>query len=105
MANNPSDKPLDQLLASTQQNLAGTALIGATKQMVENYPTPGSTESAATHSSQIQCRQCHALNVPTANFCRNCGSPLAKILECPSCKIPVRENDKFCSQCGKPLTN
>jgi predicted amidophosphoribosyltransferase len=108
MANNPLDKPLESLehlLDSTQQNLAGTALTGATKQMVESYPTPGSTESAAKHSNQIQCGQCHALNVSTANFCRNCGSPLAKITECPGCKAPVRANDKFCSQCGKPLTN
>ncbi len=104
MANNPSDKPLEQLLASTQQNLAGTALAGATKQMVEGYPTPGSMESAAKISGQIQCGQCHALNSPAAKFCRNCGSPL-KVLECPQCKTLVLANDKFCNQCGKPLTN
>jgi ribosomal protein L40E len=84
MANNPSDKPLEQLLESTQKNLAGTALAGASRQMVESYPTPGSMESAAKLSGQIQCGQCHALNVPTANFCRNCGSPLAKRIECKS---------------------
>jgi predicted amidophosphoribosyltransferase len=105
MANNPSDKPLEQLLESTQKNLAGTALAGASRQMVESYPTPGSMESTGKLSSQIQCGQCHALNVPTANFCRNCGSPVAKIIECPGCKAPVRANDKFCNQCGKSLTN
>jgi predicted amidophosphoribosyltransferase len=108
MANNPPNKPLeslDQLLESTQKNLAGNALAGASKHMVASYPTPGSLDSAAKLSGQVQCGQCHALNVPTANFCRNCGSPLAKITECPECKAPVRANDKFCSQCGKPLTN
>jgi ribosomal protein L40E len=105
MATNPSDKPLEQLLSSTQQNLVGTGLAGATKQMVESYPTPGSMESAAKLSGQIQCGQCHALNALTANFCRNCGSQLAKKLECPSCKASVHATDKFCSQCGKALTN
>ncbi len=104
MATNPSDKPLEQLLASTQQNLAGTALAGATKQMLENYPTPGSMESAAKLSGQVQCSQCHALNSLTANFCRNCGSPMNKPIECLGCKALVHANDKFCSQCGKPLT-
>ena len=104
MANNPSDKPLEQLLTSTQQNLAGTGLAGATQHMVESYPTPGSMASAAKLSGQVQCGQCHALNALTANFCRNCGSPLTKILECQSCKASVHANDKFCSQCGKSLT-
>lgn len=104
MANNPSDKPLEQLLASTQQNLAGTALAVATKQMLESYPTPGSMENAAKLSGQIQCGQCHALNAPSANFCRNCGSPLARTLACPGCQSSIQADDKFCSQCGKPLT-
>jgi ribosomal protein L40E len=108
MVNNPSDKPLeplDKLLASTQQNLAGTGLAGATDHMVESYPTPGSMASAAKLSGQIQCGQCHALNALTANFCRNCGSPLPKKAECPGCKSPVSVGDRFCSQCGKSLAN
>jgi predicted amidophosphoribosyltransferase len=104
MANIPSDKPLEQLLASTQQNLVGTGLAGAAKQMLEGYPTPGSLDSAAKLSSQVQCGQCHALNALTANFCRNCGSPLSKLIECPGCKASVHASDKFCSQCGKSLT-
>ena len=104
MAKDPSDKPLEQLLASTQQNLAGTALAGASKQMVESYPTPGSMESAAKLTGQILCARCQALNPPTANFCGNCGSPLEKISECPGCKLPIRGGDKFCSHCGKSLT-
>ena len=103
MATDPSDRPLDRLMAATEANVPGTAMAGTTQYMLTNYPPPGSMEATAHLTGQVLCGQCHALNAATSKFCRNCGSPLAKISLCPSCKAPVGAEDKFCGQCGKAL--
>src|SRR5580693_2320280 len=103
MPNDPSDNPVEKLLASSQQNIVGAPLAAASQHTVGDYPTPGSLGTTSKLTGQVQCGQCQALNVPTANFCRSCGSPMARLSECPGCHAPVRAHDKFCSQCGKSV--
>jgi len=60
-------------------------------------------EIVAKVSNQIKCDRCNALNLPTANFCRDCGAPMAKICICPACQTPGRQGDEFCHHCGHQL--
>ena len=49
----------------------------------------------------MQCPNCSHSNPETANFCENCGQPLARA--CPNCGRQVSPGARFCSNCGFPL--
>ena len=47
------------------------------------------------------CSSCGVENEPSAKFCSECGSPLARA--CPNCHSAVQSTAKFCSECGTTL--
>jgi len=103
MTNDPSFKALDNLMASTQQNQAGTGLAKATNKMLEDYLVPGSIDATAKFTGQVLCENCHAMNKPDGNYCRNCGTAMPKKVQCSSCNSIVSQDDKFCGQCGNSI--
>lgn len=50
----------------------------------------------------MRCSQCQHENASDANFCDECGSPLAR--PCPDCGAENRPGARFCKQCGTSLT-
>src|SRR5690349_9952340 len=51
----------------------------------------------------MRCPSCSCENEAGAQFCEECGTPLARA--CPSCGREVRPTVKFCSKCGTTLTS
>jgi len=49
----------------------------------------------------MRCSNCGTVNPDAHNFCRECGSGLAR--PCPRCAAAVQPLDKFCGQCGRKL--
>lgn len=49
----------------------------------------------------MNCFYCGYANDPDAEFCENCGSPLA--LMCQSCGAVLKSTAKFCKRCGAPV--
>lgn len=49
----------------------------------------------------MQCAKCGSGNRHQAQFCEECGAPLA--LACPQCGAPVLVGKKFCGDCGAAL--
>lgn len=49
----------------------------------------------------ISCRNCAALNVPTARFCLQCGTSVTPAAQCTQCGNAVQAGSRFCGQCGK----
>src|SRR3954447_14822994 len=47
------------------------------------------------------CSECATVNVDTAKFCVECGTPVA-IPSCPNCATPAG-GGRFCAECGTPL--
>jgi class 3 adenylate cyclase/tetratricopeptide (TPR) repeat protein len=47
------------------------------------------------------CSECATVNVDTAKFCVECGTPVA-IPACPNCGTPAT-GGRFCAECGTPL--
>jgi hypothetical protein len=59
----------------------------------------------------ITCRSCDTPNQPDAEFCTNCGAPLATApatpegaIHCPSCNTANPPDAQFCITCGAPLS-
>jgi hypothetical protein len=50
----------------------------------------------------IRCQKCNTDNEARANFCKGCGTPLAKTKPCPSCGGLNDPDARFCTHCGKP---
>ncbi len=65
---------MEQMLASAQTNMPVKVLAEATKQVIANYPAPGSMEAAALTGGQKICTQCNALIRLNAKFCQSCGT-------------------------------
>ena len=49
----------------------------------------------------MNCSNCGTTNAPSAKFCSECGTPLAR--ECPNCGTPLAGTPKFCAECGTSL--
>jgi class 3 adenylate cyclase len=47
------------------------------------------------------CPSCDAEGSPTAKFCEQCGTRLAR--RCPACDHEVGEAARFCAECGARL--
>ena len=50
----------------------------------------------------MPCPSCGVENRSGSKFCRECGSPLARV--CPGCGTAVLADAKFCDECGTTLT-
>jgi rRNA maturation endonuclease Nob1 len=51
----------------------------------------------------LRCHKCNVENEAPANFCKECGSPLAKARQCPECGKLNDPDARFCGQCGKSV--
>ena len=49
----------------------------------------------------MTCPNCGTVNPPSAKFCGECGSPLAR--SCPSCGTAAPPGTRFCVECGAAL--
>ena len=49
----------------------------------------------------MTCSSCGAEGSPTARFCEQCGTRLAR--RCPACDHEVGPTSRFCPECGAPL--
>ncbi len=49
----------------------------------------------------MNCTICNYANDPDAEFCENCGSPLA--LVCTNCGATLKPTARFCKKCGAPV--
>lgn len=49
----------------------------------------------------MNCNRCGYANDPDAEFCENCGSPLA--LVCERCGATLKPTARFCKRCGAPV--
>lgn len=49
----------------------------------------------------LRCHKCNADNPVPANFCKGCGTPLAKTKPCPACGELNDPDARFCDKCGK----
>ena len=52
---------------------------------------------------QLRCRSCGYMNIPSSNFCQNCGSELS--LNCPNCDKLVIADIVACGYCGFKVGN
>jgi len=52
-------------------------------------------------TSAVACPQCGHENDGDANFCDDCGSPLARV--CPACQKANDADARFCDGCGAAL--
>jgi class 3 adenylate cyclase len=50
----------------------------------------------------MRCSRCQHENSPRANFCEECGTPLART--CTSCGGPISPTAKFCPECAHPVS-
>src|SRR5262245_19770207 len=50
----------------------------------------------------MRCQTCHIESTPTAKFCQECGTGLARI--CPQCDDEHGQTATFCAECGHSLT-
>jgi hypothetical protein len=57
----------------------------------------------APSSAALRCPQCHTEHEASANFCKNCGAPLAGPARCPGCGALNDPAARFCEHCGKAL--
>jgi class 3 adenylate cyclase/tetratricopeptide (TPR) repeat protein len=48
----------------------------------------------------MQCPRCQHDNLPTAKFCQECATPLAR--PCPNCGSQLPPSAKFCPECAHP---
>jgi hypothetical protein len=53
----------------------------------------------------VQCHKCHAENEELANFCKGCGTPLAKTKPCAGCGEWNDPDARFCNHCGKAVSD
>ncbi len=80
---------------------------------VTNYMVEGTKDSirdaaiavgegfaAAKTPHGLRCTKCGTDNETSANFCRECGSPLAKTKRCEQCGELNNANARFCDHCG-----
>jgi hypothetical protein len=51
----------------------------------------------------VRCQKCDVDNEGSANFCKACGAPLAKLRACESCGERNDPDARFCDNCGKPM--
>jgi len=51
-------------------------------------------------AQSTSCQKCGADNDATANFCSQCGAPLAKTKRCEKCGEPNDVDARFCDNCG-----
>ena len=49
----------------------------------------------------MNCSKCGSTNDPDAEFCENCGSPLAQF--CSNCGAQFKPGARFCKKCGAPV--
>jgi Double zinc ribbon len=56
------------------------------------------------HVPVARCNTCNSDNDASANFCKGCGTALAKAKPCASCSELNDPNARFCDQCGKAMT-
>jgi len=58
---------------------------------------------SAAESPAARCPQCDADNETSANFCKECGAPLAKSRICRACGHANAPDAQFCDHCGKAV--
>jgi hypothetical protein len=61
----------------------------------------GLAQGMAGTNKTVRCSKCGHLGDADANFCDDCGAPLAK--SCPSCGQGNDHDAKFCAKCGSKL--
>lgn len=59
--------------------------------------------NAQESAEGIRCDNCDELNESTANFCKNCGDPIAKNRECSHCGEVNDPDARFCDNCGQTI--
>jgi ribosomal protein L40E len=80
---------------------------------VTNYMVEGTKDSirdaaiavgqgfaAAKTPHGLHCAKCGTDNETSANFCRECGAPLAKTKRCEKCGGLNNADARFCDHCG-----
>lgn len=56
---------------------------------------------SSSHSVDLRCKKCGALNDNKSKFCDQCGEPLSRI--CPRCNKENPSTSVYCEQCGGKL--
>jgi ribosomal protein L40E len=83
-------------------------MVGGTKDSIRDMATAVGEGLSATGpggaSLRVRCHKCNAENDVTANFCDNCGAPLAKSKKCESCGELNDPDARFCDNCGSATT-
>jgi RsiW-degrading membrane proteinase PrsW (M82 family)/ribosomal protein L40E len=54
----------------------------------------------AQYFENKQCGHCHAVNIPAAQYCKQCGEQLPKTNSCYACSKALPDSAQFCPQCG-----
>lgn len=76
-------------------------MVDGTKGSIRDVATAlGEGFAAARTAHSVDCQQCGAGNDTSANFCRNCGSPLAQTKQCSKCGDSNDAGARFCDNCG-----
>ena len=57
----------------------------------------------AEHPAVARCPKCDADNEASANFCKQCGAPLARPQICRACGHENAADAQFCDHCGKAV--
>jgi ribosomal protein L40E len=60
-------------------------------------------KASAEESAMVRCPKCDADNETSANFCKQCGSPLARSRICHACGHENAPDAQFCDRCGRPV--
>jgi ribosomal protein L40E len=76
-------------------------LVEGTRDSIRDVASAiGEGFAGARAPSVMPCQKCGTENDDSANFCRQCGSPLAKTKHCPKCGEANDADARFCDNCG-----
>lgn len=79
-------------------------MADGTKGSIRDVATAvGEGFAAARSPHAVRCQKCGAGNEASANFCHDCGSPLAKTKHCAKCGEANDANARFCDNCGTAI--
>jgi membrane protease subunit (stomatin/prohibitin family) len=76
-------------------------MVEGTKGSIRDVATAIGEGIAAAKSPQaMHCQKCGAEYEASSNFCRECGSPLARKKRCEKCGEANDADARFCDNCG-----
>ncbi len=83
---------------------AANYMVAETKDSIRDVAAAISEGSAATTlPNALRCQKCGTENEASANYCRVCGTPLAKMKCCGQCGASNDTDARFCEHCGAAL--